>query len=279
MKRLLTIQDLSCVGRCSLAVAIPIISAAGIETVALPTALLSMHTAFSEPYIKPLDDALLPTAKAWKAAGFTFDCICTGYLASKEQANTVLDIVKMFKSEGNLFIADPVMADNGALYRGFDAGHVEVMRSICSSADVILPNVTEAALLAGEDYRSDCSEDYLRSLLEKLTESGCTAIITGVSLEAGKTGVYGLNRKAGGFFAYQTTLLSESYHGTGDIFAAAFSAAVTKGQSVHEASVTACEFTAACIRNTPISEDKRFGVNLEETLPLITRLIQNNDRV
>ena len=278
MKRLLTIQDLSCVGRCSLAVAIPVISAAGVETVALPTALLSMHTAFSDPFIKPLDDALLPVAKAWKANSFTFDCVYTGYLASKQQAKTVLEIAEMFKTEDNLFIVDPVMADNGVLYRGFDSDFVDVMRGITAHADIILPNVTEAALLAGEEYKTEYTEDYLKKILEKLTESGCTAIITGVSLKEGSTGVYGLNRKAAGFFAYQTTLLSETYHGTGDIFASAFSAAVTKGQSVHEASVTACEFTAACIRNTEKCEDKRFGVNLEETLPLISKLIENKTK-
>ncbi len=276
MKRLLTIQDLSCVGKCSLSVALPVISAAGVEAVALPTALLSTHTAFPAPYVQSLEEALEPIARHWSENHVRFDCICTGYLASKEQINTVLNIAERFKTGTALLIADPVMADNGRLYSRFDSSYVDAMKGYVSHADIILPNLTEASLLADHEYIEHMPLETAVRILEKLTENGKTAIITGFNFDAETTGVIGLNGSTGGFFEYRTALLPNKYHGTGDIFASTFSAAIALGASAPDASRIACEFTSECIKKTPSDlADKRFGVYFEEALPLLFELTKD----
>jgi len=276
MKRLLTIQDLSCVGKCSLSVALPVISAAGVEAVALPTALLSTHTAFAAPYVQSLENALEPIAAHWENNHVRFDCIYTGYLASKEQIDTVLKISERFKTGTALLISDPVMADNGRLYSGFDSSYVDAMRNFVSHADIILPNLTEASLLAGFNYSENISLETAVKILEKLTVNGKTAIITGFDFDPATTGVVGLNGATGGFFEYRTARLPEKYHGTGDIFASTFSAAIALGASAPDASRIACEFTSECIKKTPSDlADKRFGVYFEEALPLLFELTRD----
>ena len=182
MKRIATIQDLSCVGKCSLGIAMPILSAMGIECAALPTAVLSAHTAFDGFVCTDLTAQLAPIAAHWKALGLRFDALYTGYLASPAQVAFVEAFFDSFGRADTLVFVDPVMADQGRLYAGFDAGFPEKMRRLCARADIVTPNVTEACLLTGMEYRELHEESYLRELLEGLISFGPrTAIITAVS--------------------------------------------------------------------------------------------------
>ena len=145
MKRIVTIQDISCVGKCSLTVALPIISAMGIETAVIPTAVLSTHTAFKNFTYRDLTGDLPKIAKHWKQEKFNFDGIYTGYLGSIEQIDILKEFFKQFKTPNNFIFIDPVMADNGKLYAGFDEKFVREMKELCKMADIIVPNLTEAS--------------------------------------------------------------------------------------------------------------------------------------
>ena len=156
MKRILTIQDISCIGKCSLTVALPIISALGVETAILPTAVLSTHTMFNNFTFHDLTDEIVPITKHWKEENLDFDIIYTGYLGSARQIDLVADLFDEFKTENNLTIVDPVMADNGKLYPGFDEAYATQMTSLCAKADIIIPNITEASYLTGKSCRTWC---------------------------------------------------------------------------------------------------------------------------
>ena len=165
MKRILTIQDISCFGKCSLTVALPILSAMGIETVILPTAVLSTHTLFKNFTCKDLSDQLTPITDHWKQEGITFDAIYTGYLGTEEEIDTVIRIIEEFRNENTLVIVDPAMGDNGRLYAAFDEHYAKQNAKLCAVADIADPNITEAAFLTGLPYRETYSEEYIRELL------------------------------------------------------------------------------------------------------------------
>ena len=175
MKRIITLQDISCVGRCSITVALPVISAMGVECGILPTAVLSTHTMFKTFTCKDLSDQIEPISDAWEKEQVTFDGIYTGYLASKGQCRQVCEFFDRFGTPDNLILVDPAMADNGKLYPAFDASFPAAMAEVCGKADVILPNITEACLLTGMPYKTSYDEAYIRTLLEKLLELGCGA--------------------------------------------------------------------------------------------------------
>ena len=169
MKRILTIQDISCVGKCSLTVALPIISAFGVETSVLPTAVLSTHTAFKDFTFRDLTCDMQGIAKHWKEQNISFDALYTGYLGSFEQLNIVSNLIDNFKTKDNFVIIDPVMGDNGSLYVGFDQAFANSMAKLCSKADIIVPNLTEASFMLKEPYiEKDYDEDYIKQTLKKL---------------------------------------------------------------------------------------------------------------
>ena len=168
MKRIVTIQDISCVGKCSLTVALPIISAMGIETSIIPTAVLSTHTVFNNFTFKDLTDQIEPISNHWKEEKFNFDAIYTGYLGSKEQVNVISKFFDDFKSESNFIFVDPAMADNGKLYPSFNDEFVEEMKKLCSKADIISPNLTEAAMLTGREYKNEYNFDYIKDIAKAL---------------------------------------------------------------------------------------------------------------
>lgn len=271
MKRILTIQDISCIGKCSLTVALPILSAMGVETAILPTAVLSTHTMFQDCAVKDLTDQLLPIADHWQKEGFRFDGICTGYLGSIEQIDIMTQLFHRFRTGDNLILVDPVMADNGRLYTGFDSAFAAKMAQLCSQADIILPNITEACFLTGMPYREEYDEAYVRDLLVKLSELGPkVCILTGVAFEPGKTGVMGYEAAAGIWFYECRDRLSRSYHGTGDIFCAVCAGALMGGKSWQEAAKLAADFTAECIRLTMEDpEGRAYGVNFEQGIPYL----------
>ncbi len=270
MKRVLTIQDISCIGKCSLTVALPIISAAGIETAILPTAVLSTHTQFKGFTFKDLTDEMLPIKDHWLKEGFSFDAIYTGYLGSKRQIDIVRSFFDDLGGEGTSIIVDPAMADGGKLYAGFDEDFPREMSRLCDGADVILPNISEACLMLGEPYPGeDAPEDVVKDLLIKLSGLGAKySVITGTEFADGSFGFTGYDKQTGEFFKYGTEKIPHRSHGTGDVFASAFTGAYVKGLGVFDALRVAADYTAACIRNTYNDPDKvDYAVNFELELP------------
>ena len=273
MKRILTIQDISCFGKCSITIALPVISAMGVETVILPTAVLSTHTMFKNFTVKDLTDQLLPIVEHWKSEGITFDAIYTGYLGSAEEIDIVKQIFRMFKTDDTMIFIDPVMADNGKLYPAFDEAYAALNAGLCAEADVIVPNITEACFMTGTEYKEVYDEAYILDLLNKLAKLGAkTVVLTGVSLSEGKTGVYGLETETGRTFCYQNDRIDASYHGTGDLFSSVAVGAVVQGRPLEEALAIAADYTAETIQVTLDSPEKPwYGVDFETTIPDLLR--------
>lgn len=276
MKRILTIQDISCFGKCSTTVALPLLSAMGIETVILPTAVYSTHTMFKGFTVKDLTDELIPVTEHWKKEKIRFDAIYTGYLGSEEEIGIVKKIFRDFRSEGTLIFIDPVMADNGKLYPAFDEKYTELNAGLCGMADVIVPNITEACFMTGTEYRETYNEDYIRGLLDKLSGLGAKkSFLTGVSLSEGKTGVYGIDGGTGEYTIYQNDHVDAAFHGTGDVFASVAAGGLLRGLSLHDAFKVAADYTADTVRATLGNPDKPwYGVDFEATIPDLLKTLE-----
>ena len=270
-KKILTIQDISCVGQCSLTVALPIISACGIETCVLPSAVLSTHTAgFSGYTFRDLTDDMPSISEHWKKEGIVFEAIYTGYLGSTKQIEYVENIFNANASENCCKIVDPAMADNGNLYPGFDAEFVEAMKGLCAKADYVVPNITEACFITGCEYKTEYDREYIDELISKLNDLGCSNIIlTGVSYEADTTGVVVFEN--GTYSYYEHQKLSNSCHGTGDIYASAFVGALVRGKSAYDAAKIAADYTVKCIEATAEEDNHWYGAKLE---PVLIELIK-----
>ncbi|MBS1415957.1 MAG: pyridoxamine kinase [Clostridia bacterium] len=276
-KRIVTMQDISCVGQCSLTVALPVISAFGIETAIIPSAVLSTHTGgFSGFTFRDLSEDIPLILKHWEKENIRFDAVYTGYLGNACQVDYALELKKRFVTDDAPLVVDPAMADNGKLYAGFDMAFVEKMRSLCSAADVVLPNITEAALLTGEEYRSDgLDEAYVEKLVDGLLNSGAqNVVLTGVSFDKALLGA-AVYEKREGKIQYVFKQKQEGlWHGTGDLFASAFCGAYLKGKSMLDAAETACRFVVECIKNTvSCRQEHWYGVKFEKAL---AQLIEKN---
>lgn len=272
MKRVLTIQDISCVGKCSLTVALPIISACGIETAILPTAVLSTHTMFKGFTFRDLTNDLLDITNHWKNENIEFDAMYTGYLGSFEQIEICNKIFNDFKNDDNYIIIDPVMADNGKLYPGFTQEFADNMAKLCKNADIVVPNLTEASFMLHEEYVSEgYDEEYIKDKLKKLCALGAkVAVLTGVSFEKGKLGVYAYDSQKYEYFSYYNKHLPVSFHGTGDIFASALCGALTKFNDIKKALEIAVDYTVECIKVTLDNPNHvNYGVEFEKALPLL----------
>jgi len=269
MKRVLTVQDISCLGKCSLTIALPVISALGSETVILPTAVLSTHTMFKNFTCKDLSDQIDPIVKHWESEGVKFDAIYTGYLGTAEQIEQMKALFKTFGGKDTLIVVDPVMADNGKLYPAFDMDYVKKNAELCSGADIIVPNITEAAVMTGMEYREEYDIDYIKALLSKLNALGAKiSVLTGVSLEKGKTGLMGYDRESSEYYVYQNRKIDASYHGTGDLFSSTFVGEIMKGIDWRDAMRIAADYTAHTIEVTLMNPGKPwYGVDFEATLP------------
>lgn len=270
-KKILTIQDISCVGQCSLTVALPIISACGIETCVLPSAVLSTHTAgFSGYTFRDLTEDMPAIAAHWGKEGIKFDAIYTGYLGSTKQIGYVANIFAATAAPGCVKIVDPAMADNGCLYPGFDREFVAAMKGLCGKADFVVPNITEACFLTGLEYQTEYDRAYIDALLEGLTALGSKNIVlTGVSYVPGKTGV--VVYENGVYAYYEHDKLTNSCHGTGDIYASAFVGALVRGKSAYDAAKIAADYTVACIQETAKLPNHWYGAAFE---PVLMKLIQ-----
>ena len=270
-KRILTVQDISCVGQCSMTVALPILSACGHETCILPTALLSTHTGgFGKPTVVHMDASLAGMWRHWKENDITFDAILVGYLGSMEAVRTVESILRELLAPGGISIVDPAMADHGKLYSGFDRAYADAMKDLCMQADIILPNITEAAMFAGTAYRENLEEAYIREILDTLQHP--RVILTGVGYRKGETGaaVY----SDGGLQYYHHPKVGKNFHGTGDMFAACFTGALMQGKSLPDSVKIAADFVCKAIENTCAAPAHWYGVKFETALPDLIRMLQ-----
>ena len=267
-RRVAAIHDISGIGKCSLTAALPVISAAGIEAAALPTAVLSTHTGDIEGYTyRDLTTDLPAVAAHWKALGIEFDGIYSGFLGSTEQVEMVCDFIDTFGGSDCVILVDPAMADSGRMYTTFNDGFAEEMAKLCSKADIIVPNLTEAAFLLGEEYvEPPYTKDYIENLLKRLSTLGPQKIVlTGVSFSDDEIGCAVF---ADGKVHYRFSEKYDGiYYGTGDLFASALIGAYMRGKNIFESADIALDFTCAAIGRTFKSKtDTRFGVNFEQGL-------------
>lgn len=273
-KRLLTIQDISCVGQCSLTVALPLISACGIETAILPSSVLSNHTApgFSAWTFHDLTPEMPKIMDRWLKEHIDFDAFYTGYV-SEAQIPYILDIMEKVARPGALRIVDPAMADNGSLYAGFGPDFPKQMAKLCNGADFLLPNLTEASLLLGIPYvGADYDQAYIEKVCHDLTKLGAkNVILTGVSFEKSKLGVACLYN--GKMEYYFTDRLDAAMHGTGDVYASVFAGALMRGKSPLEAASIAADFVVESMKQTLGDKEHWYGVKFEKAIPyLVQRL-------
>ncbi len=271
MKRIVSIQDFSCIGKCSLTVALPVISTMGVECVGVPTALLSAHTMFPGFLSRDLAASLEPTRRHFARMDLRFDAIYTGYLSSAAQVREVCRWLDQFG--GGLIFSDPAMGDDGALYPGLPLDFPGEMAKICARADVVVPNITEACMLTGTAYRPDFTLDDLKGLLRRLLELGAKqAILTGVDFGGGRCGVL----TADG--SYALPRLENGRPGTGDLFASACVGALVQGRTLLDAAAIGADFVAESIRQTLRDPDARwYGTSFERALPfLAARMTKEN---
>jgi len=278
-KRVITIQDISCVGRCSLTVALPIISAAGIETSILPTAILSTHTGGFEGYtFRDLTDDIDPIVAHWQNLNLQAAAVYTGYLGSKQQQQLIKDIFTAYKDKGSLIFVDPAMADNGRLYPAFDMDFALGMRGLCSMADLIAPNLTEATLMLEREYVAEgYDQTYIEDLLHRLSDLGPgQVVLTGVSFAPGLIGAAAFSGATGSIDYYFTERIAGYYHGTGDIYSSTLISAIVNGRSLAEAIRIACDFTYAAISRTfQAGTDVKYGVDFEHGLVDLGQLFKD----
>lgn len=275
-KRVVAIHDISCFGKCSLTVALPVLSACGAECSVIPTAILSTHTGgFSGYTFRDLTDDILSVASHWRSEGITADVFYTGYLGNEKQAEIVKRTIEMLRTDASTVIVDPAMADFGKLYKGFTADFPLAMLTLCQSAEIIVPNITEACLLTGIDYREPpYDEEYIVNLILRTAElTGASVVLTGVCFDDRRIGAaicekgeinYALTRK-----------IPTVYHGTGDVFASAMTGALLNDRSLQAAVQIAVNFTRECIEKTVEENPEReYGVNFESALPELFKVLE-----
>lgn len=270
MKRIITVQDISCVGKCSLTVALPVISAMGVEACVLPTAVLSTHTAFKGFTFRDLTGDLPAITSHWQQEKISFDAIYTGYLGSLEQINLMHQLIKDFGGGSTRVIVDPCMADNGSLYSGFTPDFAKAMAGLCSKADVIVPNLTEASFLLGIPYvASGYDKNYIEDLLQKLAALGARRIVLkGISFDEKKIGIACYDSDSQKTIWYFHEKMPQNFHGTGDIFASVLTGALVRDFSLDKACRLAADFVVESIRATLSHKDYNwYGVDFETALP------------
>lgn len=288
MKRIVTVQDISCVGKCSLTVALPIISAMGVEAAVIPTAVLSTHTAFKNFTFRDLTDDIEPICAHWKKEGIKFDAIYTGYLGSFRQLDLMQKMFADFGADGALLFVDPCMADNGALYPGFTQEFAFAMARLAGRADVVAPNMTEASFMLGVPYEPrGYGESHVTGILKKLSELGAKSVILkGIEFDspqsafpgsgAGKIGIASYSRESGEISCYFHEKLPTSFHGTGDVFASVCVGALMRGMDLRSSYSLAADYVVESIKATVSHEGYNwYGVDFETVIPYLTGRLQD----
>ena len=276
MKRIATIQDISCFGKCSITVSLPIISAMGVECAIIPTTVLSTHTCgFSGYTVCDISDQLLPIAEHWKKEGIELDALYTGYLANEAQINDTIKFIELTKNDETLIFVDPAMADHGKLYPGFPAEFPSKMLELVKIADIVCPNITEACLLLGKDFKNEGEYDeaYIKALVDGFLALGIKkVVITGVKYGDGRHGAVAYDSAKGEYKYLYGENLNCAFHGTGDIFSSVLCGALANGEDIYDATQKSVDFTIACIKQTlPEREKYPYGVKFEECLHLLTK--------
>lgn len=276
-KRVAAIHDISCVGRCSLTVALPILSAAGFDTSVLPTAVLSTHTGGFENFTyRDLTDDIRPISDHWQSLNLEFDALYSGFLGSFEQIDLVAHLFDTFQSEKNLTLVDPVMADHGELYSIYTPEMAKGMTTLCAKADIIVPNLTEAAFLLDEPYvGEDYDQNYVEELLVKLSQLGSKkVVVTGISFDPSQLGAATYDTETRIFDYAFNDRVSDYFHGTGDIFGSTLLSGQLNDFNLKESTQIAVDYTRECILKTvELGQEKRYGVCFERAIPyLIKRL-------
>ena len=277
MKRVVTIQDISCFGKCSITVALPLISAMGIECAIIPTSILSTHTGgFTGFTFRDLSDDISKIADHWQKYNIGFDAIYTGYLGSVDQINSVIDFIERFKKDNSLVFVDPAMADKGKLYTGFDSDFPSHMARLCAKADIIVPNITEASFMLGVPYTESYDEEYIKNMLKSLCKLGCKkAVLTGISYDKSTQGAVFYDSESDTFFSYFNENVPMSFHGTGDTFASIFVGGLTLGLGHENALRLAVDFTVRCIKDTvPYASEHKYGTMFESTIPYLVKRLE-----
>ncbi len=272
--RILTIQDVSCVGQCSLTVALPIISACGIETAVLPSGVLSTHTAGFKGYtFRDLSEDFGSILNHWVSENISFDGIYTGYLGSVSQIDSVIEISNKTLKKGAPLIVDPAMADNGKLYPAFDNEYAKKMASLVGRSDIVVPNITEACILTGVEYKEVYDQNYIQNLTRKLLQLGAKKVVlTGVSYGEKTTGVVVCDSE--NYFYYEHEKLANGCHGTGDIYASALVGAYFNGKRLSDCASIAADYVVQCIKETAKHKNHWYGACFEPTLSYLLQRIK-----
>lgn len=282
LKRVAAIHDISGFGKCSLTVALPIISAAGIECSVMPTAVLSTHTGgFTGFTYRDLTSDLAPIADHWKSLDIEFDALYSGFLGSFEQIDIVSNIFKAFKTKKNIIMVDPVMADNGQLYSVYSPEMAKGMANLCKNADIVVPNMTEASFMLDIPYQAGpYTPEYVLDISHKLADLGPNQVVlTGVFYQNGELGATSYDKATGAFTFYATDVIEGYYHGTGDVFGSALLSALLNGFTLPESAKAAVDFTYGCIKRTHSSgTDVRFGVDFEHGLAGFAKTLGVSDQ-
>ena len=272
-KKVLTMQDISCYGQCSITVALPILSAWGYETAILPSAILSTHTSgFKNFTVHDLSNEIPEIISHWKDEQIEFDAFYVGYLGDVSHVDLVIQIKNELLKQNAEFILDPVMGDNGKLYPAFNERYVKAIRRLIKEADIILPNLTEACFLTDTKYREDYDEDYIKEIVNKLVQLGAKKIVlTGIAYEKEMTGVVVFDGNEYHHFIHQK--IDKSYHGTGDVYASTFLGAYLGHHDLMRSAITAADFVVEAIKNTMSDPNHNYGVKFE---PLLVEFIKEN---
>jgi len=274
-KRVMAIHDISGVGRCSLTVALPIISAAGHDCGVLPTAVLSTHTGgFTGFTYRDLTSDITPMSDHWQSLGLEFDALYSGFLGSFEQIDLVKKLFEDFKTTNNIVLVDPVMADEGKLYSIYSMEMVKGMAGLCASADIIIPNITEACFMVEEAYRDGpYDKPFIENLLHKLASLGPKYIVlTGVFLDDKNLGAAVYDTQVNKVEYVFANRIEGHFHGTGDVFGSSLLSALLAGFSLAESTQIACDYVCESIRVTlALNQERRYGVAFEKALPMLIK--------
>ncbi len=257
LKRALLINDLSCFGKCSLTVSIPILSSQGIETVPLPTLILSNHTGFNDYYIKDNSEEIEEIYKVWKKQNIYFDLIYTGFFKDDKQIKEINKIIKYFKKENTLLFVDPILGEKGKLFKCFDDKYLKEMKILTKDADFIAPNITEACLLTNTNIKQDPIE-----IINKFDND--YVVITSIKKED-KIGYLVKNKEE--IFYIMKDYINEKLHGTGDVFSSILCAYMLNTNNFKESCIKAANFTNKCIKETlKYLPEHRYGIAFEDVL-------------